>query len=143
MRASVAVVRAGRPTGEEQADGGDQEDCGEGAGDPGEVGEECEASGDKNSAQEDGARDYPEEDAGLVGAVVLEEAEEEKEDEEIVDGERLLDRVPGEILRGGGGAERVMDEDGEGEGGGDPEGSGGEGWAVERAGEAGLAASVD
>ena len=89
------------------------------------------------------AGDSPEEDAGLVGGGDLEEAEEEKEDEEIVDGERLLYRVPGEILRGGGGAKRVMDEDGEGEGCGDPEGRGGECGIVWRAAQARLAAGVD
>ena len=94
MRASGAVVRAGKPPGKKQADGGDQEDCGEGVGDPGEVGEECEAPGDEEAAQQDRAGDSPEEDAGLVGGGDLEEAEEEKEDEEIVDGERLSIAYP-------------------------------------------------
>ena len=61
-----------------------------------------------------------------MGGFDLEEAEEQQEDEEIVDGERLFDRVSGEVLDGGGGAERVVQEDGEGQGSGDPERGGGE-----------------
>ena len=143
MQASGGGRGLGFIFGDKKAGGSDKQDCGEEVGYCLEVGEECEASGDKEAAQEDCAGDSPEEDAVLVGATDLEEAEEEKEDEEIVDGEGLLDGVPGEILRARGGAEGVMDEDGEGEGGGDPEGCGGEGCAVCRAGEARLAAGVD
>jgi hypothetical protein len=107
------------------------------------VGEEGETSGDEEAAQKDCAGDSPKEDFGLMGGSDLEEAEEEKEDEEIVDGERLLDGVSGEVLYAGGGAKRVMDEGDEGEGGGDPKGSGGEGGVVRRAGEARLAACVE
>ena len=78
-----------------------------------------------------------------MGGSDLEEAEEEKEDEEIVDGERLFDGVPGEVLHAGDGAKRVMNEGGEGEGGGDPERGGGERGAVGRAVEARLAAGVE
>jgi hypothetical protein len=78
-----------------------------------------------------------------MGGSDLEEAEEEKEDKEIVDGERLLDGVSSEVLHTGGGAKRVMDEGGEGQGGGDPEGSGGQRRVVRRAGEARLAAGVE
>jgi hypothetical protein len=108
-----------------------------------EVGEEGEASGDEEAAQEDCARYSPEEGLGLVVGCDLEEAEEEQEDEEIVDGERLLDGVSGEVLHAGGRAKGVMDEGGEGEGCGDPEGCCGERRAVGRADEARLAAGVE
>ncbi len=129
--------------GDKKADSSYEEDCGEGVGDPGEVGEEGETSGDEEAAQENCAGYSPEEDFGLTGGSYLEEAEEEQEDEEIVDGEQLFDGVSGEVLHAGGGAKRVMDEGGEGEGGGDPEGSGGQRRAVGRAVEARLAAGVE
>ena len=129
--------------GDEKTDGGHEQDCGEEVGYCLEVGEEGETSGDEEAAQEDCARNSPEEDFGLMGGSDLEEAEEEKEDEEIVDGERLLDGVSGEVLHAGGGAKRVMDEGGEGEGGGDPERGGGQSGAVGRAGEERLAAGVE
>ena len=85
---------------EEQAYGGDEEDDGEEVGDPVEAGEEGEAGGDEGSAEEDGTGYSPEEDARLADRGDLKEAEEEEEDEEIVDGEGLLDGVAGEVLGG-------------------------------------------
>lgn len=52
-----------------------------------------------------------------------EDAEEKKEDEEVIDGERLFDRVAGEVLGAGLSAECVEEEDGKGEGSRDPEDS--------------------
>jgi hypothetical protein len=107
-RLSQAIQRGvggllGRGWGKEQADGGDEQDGGEDVGDPGEAGEQGDAAGDEEAAHEDGSGDSPEEDLGLAGAVDLEEAEEQKEDEEVVDGERLFEGVAGEVLDGGGG----------------------------------------
>jgi len=85
------------------------------------AGEQAEAGGDEGSAHEDGAEDSPEEDAGLLEGLDLEEAEEQQEDEEVVDGERLFDGVAGEILHGELAANGIEDEESEGEGGGDPE----------------------
>ena len=113
--------------GNEQADGGDEEDRGEDVSDELEVGEEREAARDEESAHEDGSGDSPEEDLGLVGGSDLEEAEEEQEDEEIVDRHGLFEDVAGEVLDGGGGAEGVVEIEGEGESGGDPEGGRGDG----------------
>ena len=83
--------------------------------------EQRDAAGNEEAAHEHGAGDSPEEDAGLVSALDLEEAEEQQEDEEVVDGERLFEAVAGEVLDGAGWARRLAEENGEGEGGGDPE----------------------
>jgi len=55
-----------------------------------------------------------------MGGLDVEGAEEEKEDEKIVDGERLFDGIAGEVLGGRLGAEVMEEKEGEGEGGGDP-----------------------
>ena len=68
---------------EEQANGGDQQDEREDIGDPGEVGEQGKAAGDKEATQQDGAGDSPEEDSWLACGVDLEEAEEEKEEKRL------------------------------------------------------------
>ena len=60
----------------------------------------------------------------------LEEAEEEEEDEEVVDGERFFESVAGEVLDGRGGAEGVVDVEGEGQRGGYPEDRGDDGGEV-------------
>ncbi len=57
--------------------------------------------GDEGSTHDDGAGDAPEENLGLVAWGDFEGAEEEEEDEEVVDGEGLFDGVAGEVLRGG------------------------------------------
>jgi hypothetical protein len=114
----------------DEADGGDEKDGGEDVADPGEAGEEAEAGGDEGSAHEDGSEDSPEEDAGLLERLDLEEAKKKQEDEEVIDGERLFDRVAGEVLDGGLAAEGAKDEEREGEGGGDPEGGGDDGSTV-------------
>jgi hypothetical protein len=87
--------------GEEQADSGYEKDGCEDVADPMEAGQQAEAGGDEGSAHEDGPGNSPEEDFGLVGRFDFEEAEEEQEDEEIVDGERLFDGVAGKVLGGG------------------------------------------
>ena len=117
--------------GENEADGGDEQDGGEGVADPVEAGEETKAGGDEGSAHEDGSGDSPEEGLGLVAGLDFEDAEEEEEEEEVVDGERLFDGVAGEVLRCGLAAEGAKDEEGEGEGGGDPEDGGGDGGGVD------------
>ena len=127
--------------GQHEADGGDEQDGGEDVADPLEVGEEAEAGGDEGSAHDDGAGDSPEENLGLVAGFDVEDAEEDKKDEEVVDGERLFDGVAGEILGRALAAHGVEDEEGESESGGDPEDGGGDGGGVDlcRA----LAAHVD
>ena len=116
--------------GEDETDGGGEEDEAEEGLDPVETGEEAEAAGDEGTAHEDGSGDPPEEDAGLVGGGDFEDAEEEQEDEKIVDGEGFLEGVAGEELGGGGGAEEAPEVDGGGSGGGDPHDGGGDGVAV-------------
>lgn len=111
---------------ENETDGGDEQDSGEDVADPLEAGQEAEAGGDEGSAHEDGAEDAPEEGFGLIGGLDLEDTEEEEKEEEIVDGERLFDGVAGEVLRGGLAAHGAEEEEGEGEGGGDPEDGGGD-----------------
>jgi len=106
--------------GDDEADGGGEEDECEEVADPVEAFEEVEAGGDEGSAHEDGAEDSPEEDARLEGFGDLEDAEEQEEDEEIVDREGLFDGVAGKELGGGCGAQGGQDERGEGEGDGDP-----------------------
>ena len=105
---------------DEEADGGDQQDEGEDISDAVEAVEQGDAAGDEEAAHQHRACDSPEEDLGLVGGLDLEEAEEQQEDEEVVDRHRLFEHVAGEVLDGGG-AEGMVDVDGEGEGGGDPE----------------------
>ena len=127
--------------GKDEADGGDEQDGGEEIADPLEPLEQAETGGDEGSAHKDCAGDSPEEDFGLMGGLDIEGAEEQKEDEEVVDGERLFDGVTGEVLGGGLGAEGEEEEEGEGEGGRDPEDGGGDcgGVSLCRA----LAADVD
>jgi hypothetical protein len=76
-----------------------------------------------------------------MGRLDVEGAEEEKEDEQIVDGEGLFDGVAGEVLGGGLGTEVVEEKEGEGEGGGDPEDGCGYGGGVRLCRT--LAAGVD
>lgn len=51
----------------------------------------------------------------------MEKTEEEEEDEEVIDGERLFDGVAGDVLYGGGVAQRAEDEECDCESGGDPD----------------------
>jgi len=62
------------------------------------------ADEDHGAAHPDRAPDSPREDAGLLGLGDFEIVEQEDEDEEVVDGEGLLDEVAGEELHGGSGA---------------------------------------
>ena len=128
--------------GNEQADGGDEDDEGEDIAYRLDAVEQGDATGDEEAAHQHGAGDSPEEDLGLVGTVDLEEAEEQKEDEEVVDGHRLFEYIAGEVLDGTGCPERLVEEDGEGEGGGDPERGAGDGGAEWIAPKPRLAASV-
>ena len=57
-----------------------------------------DAGEDEGAAQHDGAEDTPEEDAVLVPRRNGEAAEEKDENEQVIDGERLLQQVPGEVL---------------------------------------------
>jgi hypothetical protein len=117
--------------GQDEADSGDEQDGGEGIANPMEAGEKAEAGGDEGSAQDDSASDAPEENLRLMLGCDVDDAEEDKEDEEVVDRERLFDGVAGEILRCALAAEGVEDEEGEGQGGGDPEDGGGDGGGVD------------
>ncbi len=58
---------------------------------------------------------------GCLAGSILKSAEEQEEDEEVVDRERLFDGVAGEILRGVLAAELEKDEDADGQGGCDPD----------------------
>jgi len=105
--------------------------------------EQRDAAGDEDAAHKHGAGDSPEKDPGLVGTVDLKEAEEQKEDEEVIDGHRLFEHVAGEVLDRRGWPQRSMQEEGEGEGSGYPEGGASDGGAMRVATEADLAASVN
>ena len=107
--------------GQNQADGGDEQDGSEGVTDPGEAREKTEAADDEGSAQEDGSSDSPEEDFRLTGWLDLEGAEEDEEDEEVVDGERLFDCIAGEVLGCILAAQGAKEEEAKCESGGDPE----------------------
>ena len=95
-----------------------------------EAGEQGDAAGDEEAAHEHGAGDSPEEDFGLVGGIDLEEAEEEQEDEEVVDGERLFERVAGEVLGRDWLPDGAEEKSGKGERRGDPEAGGGDSGGV-------------
>ena len=110
-----------------EADAGGEQDEREDVTDPCEALEQAEAGGDEGSAEDDGAENSPEEDAGLKGFGNLEDAEEQQEDEEIVDRERFLNGIAGEELGGGGVAERAKEEEREGEGGDGPHDGGRDG----------------
>ena len=56
-----------------------------------------------------------------MGRLYVEGAEEQKKDEEVVDGERLFYGVAGKVLGGGLGAESTEEEEREREGGRDPQ----------------------
>ena len=110
--------------GKDQADGGDEQDGGEGVADPVEASEEAEARGDEGSAHENGSGDSPEEDLGLMAGLYFEDAEEEEEEKEVVDGQRLFDGISGEVFGCRLAAEGAEDEEAEGECGGYPEDGG-------------------
>ena len=116
--------------GHDETDGSDEEDSGEDIADPGEAVEEADAGDDEGSAHDDSAEDSPEEDAGLLERLDLEDAEEEQEDEEIVDRERLFDGISGEVLDGKVASNGVKDEEREGQGGSNPEDGGDDGGPV-------------
>ena len=115
---------------EQQADGGEEQNGGEDVADPMEACEQAETGGDERAAHEDGAEHAPEEDFGLVRGKDLKDAEEEQEDEEVVDREGLFEGIAGEVLDGALIAESVADDEREGERGGDPEDGGGDGVGV-------------
>jgi len=56
-----------------------------------------------------------------MGRLYVEGAEEQKKDEEVVDGERLFYGITGKVLGSGLGTESTEEEEGEREGGRDPE----------------------
>lgn len=106
--------------GHDEADGGDEQDCAEDVVNPGEGFEQFYASGDEGAAHDDGSGDSPEEDLGLADVGDSEEAKEQKEDEEVIDGERFFDGVAGEVLHGAFGVEAWHENRSQGERGGDP-----------------------
>lgn len=115
---------------QDEADGGDEEDDGEEIAHPLEALKETEAGGDEGAAHEDGSGDSPEEDAGLKGRGDAEDAEDKKEDEEVVDREGLFDGIAGEELGCEEAAEGAEDVDGEEKSRGDPHDRGGDGVAM-------------
>ena len=142
---------------EEHLDPGEDQEGPEDVDDPGEALDELGAHRDHGAAHQQGAHDAPEEDAVLVERRDREEAEEHRDHEDVVDGQGLLDEVAGDVLDGGAGAVVVdgahpldrlgserhhvggqpepepvvlvarVDEAGEGEAEGDPEGGPAEG----------------
>ena len=126
---------------ENETDGGHEQDGGEGVADPVEASEESEAASDEGSAHEDGASDSPEEGFGLMDGFDFEDTEEKKEEEEVVDGQRLFNGVAGEVLRRRLATEGVQNEEGEAESGGDPQDCGGDGGGADFCGA--LIADVD
>ena len=79
--------------------------------DPGEALDELRAHRDHRAAHEQGAHDPPEQHAVLVDRGDREEAEEHRDHEDVVHGERLLDQVPGEVLDRRAGAVVVHEPD--------------------------------
>jgi hypothetical protein len=77
--------------------------------------EERRACGDEDRPQDDGAHDAPEERPPLPDRRHAEVAEDEREDEEVVDRERLLDQEPREVRARLLAAVPGPQEDGEGE----------------------------
>lgn len=124
----------------DEPDRGDQEDCTEDIADPGEAIEQADAGSDECAAHENGSEDSPEEDAGLFEGLNLEDAEEKKEDEEVVDGERFFDSVSGKIFDGVVGTEGIEDKTCKGKGGGDPKDGGDDGGTVGFGGRRGRVA---
>ena len=113
--------------GQDKADGGDEQNGGEDVADPLEVGQQLQAGGDEAPAHENGARNSPEEDLGLTVGLDVEGAKEDEEDEEVVDGKRLFDGIAGKVLGCGLAAHGEEEEEGHGEGCGNPEDCGGDG----------------
>ena len=99
---------------DEEADRGDEKDDGEEIADPVESLEETEADGDEAATHQDGTEYTPEEDARLECGWNSEDAEEQEEDEEVVDGKGLLQGIASEELRRMQGARGAEDEEGEG-----------------------------
>ena len=86
--------------------------------------EQAEAAGDEGSAENDGAEDSPEENARLAHRRDAKHAEEQKEDEQVVDGERLLQCIAGEELRSAGNFVIRNEDGGEGKRSDRPENGG-------------------
>jgi len=67
--------------------------------DPVEALDQCDPGGDEEGAQDDCARDSPEQSGVLPLFADLESAEEDEEDEEVVDAERGFDRIAGDEFK--------------------------------------------
>ena len=95
FRVEILLVVHHHPDAGEHQKGAEQVD------DPVEVLNQVRAGRDHRAAHQQGAEDAPEEDAVLVAGGHPEGAEDQDEDEDVVDGQRLLDQVAGEVFQPG------------------------------------------
>ena len=74
------------------------EECGEDVEHPIGFGDESRAAGDHQSAQHDHCQDAPQQGAILIFRRNGEEGEDHRDDEDVVDRQRLFDKEPGEVF---------------------------------------------
>ena len=113
--------------------GGVDEDRAEDRDYPAEVMDERHAGENQGAAQDERAEHAPEEHAVLVLGGHGEALEEEDEHEQVVDGERLLQQVPGKVLQPLLAAVTEPDEEAESDGEDDPEDAPPDGFLERRA----------
>lgn len=104
-------------------DGGVEEEGPEEVERPFEAFDECHPGEDEDGAQDQRAEDAPEQHPEAVGLGDLEEGEDDGPDEDVVDGQGLLDEVAGEVLAGGASAVSTPHDEREGEAEADPDGA--------------------
>ena len=107
----------------EQLVGAVEQDRGEDEQHGGEAADDGDAEREEDAAEDQGAHDAVEQHPVLVGARDLEVAEDQGEDEQVVDAQRLLEQPGRRVLDAGGGAEDGEDDATEGDGEADPEGA--------------------
>jgi hypothetical protein len=128
--------------GAEQHESGDEDDGAENIGDEVEAGEQVESSDEEKSAHEDGAEYAPGEDAVLLCRRHGEGAEEDEEEEEVVDAEGLFQEIGAGELDGQDVAEAEVEQHGENCGEGEPGEGPAQGFAERGAGVVAEAGEV-
>ncbi len=96
---------------QQHLDPGDDQEGPEYVDDPTEALDELGTHGDHGATHHEGAHDPPEQHAVLVHRGDGEEAEEHRDDEDVIHGERLLDQIPGHVLHRRAGAIVVHETD--------------------------------